>query len=576
MGALLHMLLRSATILIVVMTTAQGFTFHNHLNVLHNPRITPDSNLYTIRRASRTYHPFSSVVQGTRADEITSIHNSKSNTDEIAPQKIPWLIIGGGIHGVHIAARLLGEVNGIPNIPKQQGLRIVDPHPQLLHQWKARTASTGMKYLRSSGGYHLDLKENDLREFPLISNSRKEGFVENSQQHITVGKKHRKRKRRQQSQSQSTQNSNDYFTNDYQRPRLDFFNEHCDSVISKYDLDPCHIRGTVTEIDPHDDFVSVVISSVLENDQCVDGDNEHRTIYHADKVVLALGNDEPLYPEWVQSEDVEQGLVQHLLDVVDFADDIHKSKDKSEEECSSIAVIGGGITAAHKAMELVHKKKKNPNTSIHIISRHPWKEQQFDTHQDWMMDQAASKRSELAGGYGKPKKQEKFSESSWEERRRIIGQERIPGTVTPALFRGNNGLSYAIQNGDVRWHEAEVAERINTVESHTTSSASGAFSKQKNGMHLLLSCGTQLNVDKVLLATGFGKRRPGSALVNNLIEMAGLDTSDLCGYPIVDENLSWHSRIFVAGGLAELELGPSARNIAGARLAAERIVQTLS
>ena len=48
----------------------------------------------------------------------------------------------------------------------------------------------------------------------------------------------------------------------------------------------------------------------------------------------------------------------------------------------------------------------------------------------------------------------------------------------------------------------------------------------------------------------------------------------LSWYPIVDENLLWDKKwIYVAGALAELELGPSARNIAGARLAAERIVQ---
>jgi len=51
--------------------------------------------------------------------------------------------------------------------------------------------------------------------------------------------------------------------------------------------------------------------------------------------------------------------------------------------------------------------------------------------------------------------------------------------------------------------------------------------------------------------------------------------SDYCGFPIVDKNLSWgdSGRIYVSGALAELEIGPSARNIAGARLAAERIVQ---
>ena len=46
----------------------------------------------------------------------------------------------------------------------------------------------------------------------------------------------------------------------------------------------------------------------------------------------------------------------------------------------------------------------------------------------------------------------------------------------------------------------------------------------------------------------------------------------------MDENHSWGSsrRIYVSGALADLELGPSARNIAGVRLAAERIIQVVA
>ena len=29
----------------------------------------------------------------------------------------------------------------------------------------------------------------------------------------------------------------------YQRPSLDLFNEHCDMVVRKYELDACHIQG---------------------------------------------------------------------------------------------------------------------------------------------------------------------------------------------------------------------------------------------------------------------------------------------------------------------------------------------
>ena len=42
---------------------------------------------------------------------------------------------------------------------------------------------------------------------------------------------------------------------------------------------------------------------------------------------------------------------------------------------------------------------------------------------------------------------------------------------------------------------------------------------------------------------------------------AGLKVSDFDGCAIANEHLLWHKRIFVAGGLAELELGPSVRNI---------------
>ena len=44
------------------------------------------------------------------------------------------------------------------------------------------------------------------------------------------------------------------------------------------------------------------------------------------------------------------------------------------------------------------------------------------------------------------------------------------------------------------------------------------------------------------------------------------------GYPIIDPSLRWHPR-YVTGPLAELELGPSSRNIAGARRAGERILE---
>ena len=79
--------------------------------------------------------------------------------------------------------------------------------------------------------------------------------------------------------------------------------------------------------------------------------------------------------------------------------------------------------------------------------------------------------------------------------------------------------------------------------------------------------GTDILVDKILLATGFGKKLLGGAMIqHDLVDRADLPVSAFCGFPIINENLHWYERIFVAGTMVDLELGP-----AGARLAAERI-----
>ena len=73
---------------------------------------------------------------------------------------LDWVIIGGGIHGVHIAARLLGEAEVSP-----EKLRIVDPAEQLLARWKSHTTTTGMSHLRSPAVHHLDLDPWSLQRF---------------------------------------------------------------------------------------------------------------------------------------------------------------------------------------------------------------------------------------------------------------------------------------------------------------------------------------------------------------------------------------------------------------------------
>jgi hypothetical protein len=585
----------------------------------------------------------------------TSISDSNSNSNII---HVPWLIVGGGIHGVHIAARLLAEHNthntnnnndnNNSNSQQNEFLCIVDDNEHLLQKWKTRTAATGMEYLRSSVGYHLDLDENSLR------NHLKSETMTKSKG-TSASKKKGGRGARKNKTSTST---SPLYTNDYKRPRLDVFNQHCDHVVTKYNLDRLHQRGIVTDIsfgvdvDSNDhgasqsqhDYIRVVVSLPPEQDgdENENGQGSHQNkkgsssssrrkevVYKAERIVLALGNDQPSYAEWVEDEDIQNGFVRHLLDDTRT----HTTKESQSQSklkpagASSVAIVGGGITAAHKALEILQANKRNkmfgsqqntslrqqsnasttllPNSissntnTIHLISRHPLREQQFDTHQEWMMDRAACKRSEEGGGSGMPKRQTMFNKCTClTERRRTIAKERIAGTVTPAISRGKDGLRYAIENGDVIWHQAEVLKkRYIDVDGMYVSQDEGEHDDEQittvtTRVELSLSCGETIEVDEVLLATGFGKRVPGGKMIQHLVSNANLQVSDFCGYPIVNEDLSWNvnmdsnvdlngkvqtqinSRIYVAGALAELELGPSARNIAGARLAAERIVQS--
>jgi len=79
---------------------------------------------------------------------------------------------------------------------------------------------------------------------------------------------------------------------------------------------------------------------------------------------------------------------------------------------------------------------------------------------------------------------------------------------------------------------------------------------------------------RVVLATGFEQSRPGGPWLDATIEALGLPCAE-CGYPRLDAALRWHPRIHVSGPLAELEVGPASRNIAGARMAADRVLRAV-
>jgi len=381
---------------------------------------------------------------------------------------LDWVIIGGGIHGVHIAARLIGEV-GVD----LEHIRIVDPGDRLLERWRTFTATTGMRHLRSPSVHNLDMNPWSLMQFAGKRRERKKGL----------------------------------FAPPFNRPSLDFFNDHCDKVIGTFELSRVHVRAKVEQCSLSCDRVSVVLSTGEQLSTA--------------NVVLAIGSAErPNWPQWAPTGDPR---VQHVFS--EGFDGWPRTRER-------VVVVGGGISAGQVALRLVDE-----GHDVQVVSRHGMREHQFDSDPGWLG----------------PRNMKGFlRETNVDKRRSMIRDARHKGSVPPDVRRA---LNHAIEKDQVQWIEGQVED----LHSH------------ESGFTMKLASGDVLEGQRVLLATGFASQRPGGRLVDHLVESAALPCAS-CGYPIVDKTLRWHPRVYVSGPLAELELGPSSRNIAGARRAADRLV----
>lgn len=383
---------------------------------------------------------------------------------------LDWIIIGGGIHGVHIAARLLGEAGVEP-----ERLRIVDPAPALLARWRACTQTTGMTHLRSPSVHNLGLNPFSLKHF--------------------AGKKQ----------------TPGLFVPPYERPALSLFNAHCDRVMETFSLAKLHIQERAVTCSIQCEGVDVNLS---------DG-----RVLHAKNIVLALGTSEsPQWPCWASRA---HPRVHHIFE---------PGFDEWPRSPEAVAVVGAGISAGQVALRLLDEGHK-----VHLISRHALRQHQFDSDP----------------GYLGPKFMKGFKRESDVDRRRVmITNARHKGSMPVDLCRA---LQRAINRGQLSWYKDEIL----------------GVGTRDDAVCLLMSAHSGVCVDRILLATGFVSKRPGGRLVDELVESASLPCAQ-CGYPIVDSALRWHPRVYVSGPLAELELGPVSRNIAGARRASDRLVNAVN
>lgn len=306
----------------------------------------------------------------------------------------------------------------------------------------------------------------------------------------------------------------------YDLPGTQLFQDFCAEVIRRWHLQDRVISALVVRVEP----LSSPRGSRFRL-HCEDG----RSI-EARRVVLASGGGVPHLPEWmgrVRSPYPPDRLC-HSRHV-----DLRSLKLKGEQ----ILIVGGGLTAGHLAVGALARGAR-----VTLMARRELKEKLFDAEPGWLG----------------PKYLKGFeAESDFTVRWWQVKEARDGGSMTPAMMlqlrresrSGKLEIREACQVSDALWRGA--------------------------AWQVVCDRGTTYEFDRIWLATGDRFDIATHPLLTDLQEFS--PTKIVKGLPVLDRYLRWSSGcdFYIMGGFAALQIGPVARNLFGAKLASQRILQHL-
>ena len=253
--------------------------------------------------------------------------NRQLTTDNyLAHRNIPITIIGGGIHGVSIALRLLREV---PTAARH--LAILDRHPKPLTQWRRKTEHQGMMFLRSPAVHHIT--PDAL------------GIVEYAERH----------------------NRTSELAPPYAQPSTQLFWDFCNAALAELTEHRVYYQFEVAKLrwdKGSGKFPFRLIST----------DNEG---FRSRCVILAIGADDCAY---VPSEFAQ--WQRQFPDRVIHASQFAVSKEFGTSP-AKIVVVGGGLTAGTLAKSLSER-----GHDVALVARRSLKTEQFDFPPVWLGSKA--------------------------------------------------------------------------------------------------------------------------------------------------------------------------------------------
>lgn len=297
----------------------------------------------------------------------------------------------------------------------------------------------------------------------------------------------------------------------FSRPSLELFNRHTQYLIDKYGLESLRIAGRAEGLTRIRDGWRV---------------ETERGGMESHNIILAIGmSEQPDYPEWASALKRANAPIHHIFD--------HDFTTSELSDWSNLIIVGGGITAAQTALYLA---RRHP---VSVLMRHPVRLHDFDSDPCWMNALCLKDFHKI---------------DDFNQRRQIIAAVRHRGSLPPDVAQQ---FDQAIRDGLI----LPIYGEISTV------------GLEQSEIRLTLSDQT-ITADQVLLATGWAQNRPGGQWLDDAISTYNLPVAN-CGFPIIGQDLCWQRGLYVSGPLAELEIGPASRNIIGARMAGQRLSQTL-
>lgn len=250
---------------------------------------------------------------------------SRPSAISLGHRNVPITIIGGGIHGVSLAIRLLRDMPAAA-----RHLAVVDRHSQPLTQWRSKTERQGMRFLRSPAVHHVT--PDAL------------GIVEYAERH----------------------NRTDELAPPYSQPSTQLFWDFCNDALSASELQIPPTRNRV--------YYQFDVAKLRWDKgagrfpfRLISTNNEG---FRSSCVVLAIGADDCAYvpPEFVQWQHRYPDQILHASEFTVDCEDKRK-----------IVIVGGGLTAGTFARSLSER-----GHHVALIARKRLKTEQFDFPPVWL------------------------------------------------------------------------------------------------------------------------------------------------------------------------------------------------